>query len=911
MIRSAFGPRHAAAALGVAALLTATVAAAAPPGSGDVDGDGRVTTRDALMIYTTLGQPSIAYLPSFLSACDVNGDGVCDTTDALAILTASMVSPADYDGDGVPNEQDCNPLDERIAVPHTYFFDYDQDHYGDPANTIQLCTVEPPEPAVVWGNDPDDTTPFGVPLFVPKGSRLLGLDFSDPAEDGRWRGDLSQELGAEAAPLTVGWNTLETSPGVFTAGVTPLDIANLVFPQRDLRASLTVGPITGGVLTLPDDLKSAVESGRMRLNDPVIVNRFTALLAWIHGRMPAVSLVSIQLGDGVDQFLVRAPAYFWSDYGEFIRAVSAQVRTLWPGVPVGFTATQAGLVDPSTADLLASLNSLADVVSVSYRPHTAEYFAIDPAQVRSDVERVIARYYPKPIYFQSIAYPSAPVTGSSEVRQSQFLYAFFDVWDRWAAQIPYAAFGRLSDESDARAQFEAIALGGAPSAAVVAYIRSLGLRTFAGAGADKAAYRTLRTLAFNRGWWRIPPATTRSFGLGFVPSLYDFPSDPASYEAMLDWLEQTIATDGSTTNLHLDNGVPWVEALQDTFTSAELPYSPAMQAMWSSLKAHVPSAQKLLVSLNPLGVPRNVIAPYFGVGQGFTYDASFTRVPDGIVKDAENRMPPAPWDTYALDDPHVKQAYFNYCKRAVQYFSPDYLIVAIEITATMNESPAAYAQLMDLLTDLRARLKADPTTAAVPIGVSISATSFMTDEFGIALKHEEEPPLKRELQVEGFREVTPLADFFGLSLYPHYGKYNANVIPASMFDSLTPLLEAAGKPVAVTESGFPAESFTVITVPFISDPDKQDRFYKLMFYELQKMSVPVWFAVNFEPRDADEGWQRLLAGSQQQPPTVSPQFVEFYKYFRNIGLYDGEGNQRAATRTWKSQQALPYAPKER
>jgi hypothetical protein len=66
--------------------------------------------------------------------------------------------------------------------------------------------------------------------------------------------------------------------------------------------------------------------------------------------------------------------------------------------------------------------------------------------------------------------------------------------------------------------------------------------------------------------------------------------------------------------------------------------------------------------------------------------------------------------------------------------------------------------------------------------------------------------------------------------------------------------------------------------------------------------------ISFAPRDSDRGWERLVAASQQDPPAVSAQFVEFYKYFRDIGIYDGEGGVRPATLTWKTELQRPLAP---
>src|SRR5262249_36201355 len=98
-------------------------------------------------------------------------------------------------------------------------------------------------------------------------------------------------------------------------------------------------------------------------------------------------------------------------------------------------------------------------------------------------------------------------------------------------------------------------------------------------------------------------------------------------------------------------------------------------------------------------------------------------------------------------------------------------------------------------------------------------------------------------------------------------------------------------------------------IPFVSDQTKQDRFMRLLFEVADTSSAPVEFIINFRLRDGDYEWQRELARSQLDPPQVSPLFVEFYKYFRDIGIYDGDGLDRLVTKTWTDRLALPYAPK--
>ena len=164
-------------------------------------------------------------------------------------------------------------------------------------------------------------------------------------------------------------------------------------------------------------------------------------------------------------------------------------------------------------------------------------------------------------------------------------------------------------------------------------------------------------------------------------------------------------------------------------------------------------------------------------------------------------------------------------------------------------------------------------------------------------------------QIQGVFDMAPYVDGFALSFYPHYSKWNATFMPASMFDELWDLLARVGKPAGFSEAGWPAESFDVFGSPFATDAEKQARFLRLSFAEAHRAPVPIEFFVNFRTLDGDQQWQRLLAWSQQQPPLVSAQFVEFYKYFRDIGIFDGAGLPRAATAVWREELARPYQPR--
>ena len=93
-----------------------------------------------------------------------------------------------------------------------------------------------------------------------------------------------------------------------------------------------------------------------------------------------------------------------------------------------------------------------------------------------------------------------------------------------------------------------------------ATLASVGLRTWKGDGKPKIAYRTLRNQAFERGWWRMEPAATRSFQMGFTPAPYDAPSGTENQNLALDTVFNTIRDEGSFVNSHdlvVDGGRVW------------------------------------------------------------------------------------------------------------------------------------------------------------------------------------------------------------------------------------------------------------------------------------------------------------------------------------------------------------------
>ena len=822
------------------------------------------------------------------------GDGAFERS---FVRLAAQGLPGDADGDGVPDAADCAPNDPRLSEAHTYYFDADGDQFGDPSRSIALCTTVPPAGLVAWGNDPDDSTNTIIPPQVPKGTRTLGLDFADPAQNSAWRPDLARELGADATSLSLQWSGIETLPGVYGGPqATALQAVASAYASNQFSVSLTISPFLQTYWATPADL-AGIQTGARRLSDPDVIARFAALLDFIHGQLNGVPLAGLQIGHEVDLFLpVRSDVQFWSDFVVFFQAAQAHAKVLWGNqLQVGITSTWGGLLQEPAASLMQVLNGVSDVVSLTYFPRTPAFHVVDPSQVRSDIQQVIARYYPKPLSFQSIGYPSSPRVGSSTTRQSQFVQAFFDTLDTYGALIPYASLGRLHDPSDTAAaglaQASHLAVPADRLADATAYFGSFGLRTFAGSGVSKSAYQTLRTDTLNRGWWRVAAPAARSYLLGFIPALWQQTPEGPIQDDVLAYDSNVIGQNADLIAYHFDQGVPWPDAYADTFTSPDPPYSANVREVWGKYRSAQPPGAKVAVAITPLGLPRTRMAAYWGVGQGFILDDQFNQIPNGPVIDYEGRVLPAPWNTYALDSPQVKTAFLNYARRAIEYFKPAYLITGIEANLTVAD-PVVFAQYLELQRYVYTQLRANPAYNRVKIVVSLTAEQYVTDELGRpALLDALMDPTLQARNLDALGQLAPYLDVVGLSLYPIKTLYGTNTIPAWFVDNLVDQIRTVtDKPIGVTETGYPAVSFNVLNLYFPSDPEKQARFLRLLFSDLEKRGN-VEFLIHWSVRDLtaalDQLRQRIAA-----TPGMNQSLADFYHYFEFDGIYDAAGNRR-------------------
>ena len=343
---------------------------------------------------------------------------------------------------------------------------------------------------------------------------------------------------------------------------------------------------------------------------------------------------------------------------------------------------------------------------------------------------------------------------------------------------------------------------------------------------------------------------TRSFHMGFTPFPHEISLEGANY------VYGKLESEADIINHHFDNGVPWIEALNGE------PFKQNIVDDWNFRKAKTSGHHKVCVSVTPLNFGRNGLAAYRG--------------------ESDNMSLPAPWNSFKFNTPEVKTAYLNYCKRAIDFFDPDYFAMAVEANLLHVTNPGLWSDYNELHSYVYTELKA--AYPELPVFTTVVGAHLLSG-FIDGNDH-----VTERLAV---LQLLEYSDLYAISFYPYMSKFLGKPYPDNTFDELFHISE---KPLCVAETGYVAQTFSMDVgfgpVTIESDQAKQQKYYKDLLEASNKRNAE--FVISFCLRDYDQLWQQI--GS----PT------DLNIAWRDSGLYDENGNTRMAYTTWKDYFSKKY-----
>src|SRR5688572_20645521 len=238
----------------------------------------------------------------------------------------------------------------------------------------------------------------------------------------------------------------------------------------------------------------------------------------------------------------------------------------------------------------------------------------------------------------------------------------------------------------------------------------------------------------------------RPFRMGFTAFPHDITADS------MKQTREFVRTNADLIAHHIE-GVPWAEALRDE------PFPKELMSDRETKRSMTPPGAKVYVAISP--------------GRG-------------DLKLAEKGTTPLPPElrNKSYDDPLVKKAYLNYCRRTIEFFKPDYLAIGIEVNEIFSAGKEKWRAYADLHRHVYTELKKEHSN--LPIFASYTLHNLIK---------------ARGEMLKVCQELMAFNDFVAISFYPFF----IAETPESAFKWFLERFDSFGKPYAMVETNEAAE----------------------------------------------------------------------------------------------------------
>ena len=346
---------------------------------------------------------------------------------------------------------------------------------------------------------------------------------------------------------------------------------------------------------------------------------------------------------------------------------------------------------------------------------------------------------------------------------------------------------------------------------------------------------------FMMGNANAQPPDTRPFFMSFTYQPYDWSGEAFSKT------HRFIQNNADATFFYFDDGVPWLEAINDISFHENVKLDIAEKAEQAKKN------DKVFVGVNFLGKDRASLASYWA---------------------QEDSMDlPEEWAQKSLNDFDVMKAYVTYCKRMIEAFEPDIFIYGMEIDSVkMDIESDDFRILKFFLSSVHKELKKE--------------FPDLTLVLTFVLLPEEDMLQKKDM----IQELLPYTDIYAVSLYPYLFDGiagDAFKLPDNLFSQVRGYI--GDKPFAIAETGFNAKRWSVLSkLVWISGDEKsQAQYVRFLLEEADKLGAV--FVNWWVPRDLDQLWKKMKASG------ADPMFSQW----NSNGFLKADGEKRPSYFVWK------------
>jgi len=226
-----------------------------------------------------------------------------------------------------------------------------------------------------------------------------------------------------------------------------------------------------------------------------------------------------------------------------------------------------------------------------------------------------------------------------------------------------------------------------------------------------------------------------------------------------------------------------------------------------------------------------------------------------------------------LNDPTIENAYFKHIDYLVSQFSPDYLVIAIEVNEFYLRAVNKWASYKALIENVTARVKQRYPNLAISESISLH-NWYDPDSADLT-----------DYQVAITNHINEM-DFVAISFYPFFKNLRSQDDFQKAFDFLH---SRTNKPIAIVETCHLAENLIVPNLGISIDGNniEQNRYLETLFENAfqQRYKFVIWWA----HRDYDALWE-----------TFPEELKDLGQLWRDTGLLDEDGVHRLSKTTWET-----------